>query len=337
MKNIIKANWILGPILLGLYLTTFYHYLLFHTLVEIFSVTVAWMMFAIVWSAKDKHVNGFYIILGVAYLFIGSIDLIHTLAYKGMNIFSGYDANLPTQMWILARYLEAITLFTAQFYLKDRPNINVVLTIYLVTCFVFVSLIFMGYFPNCYIEGKGLTTFKIASEYIISGILLGAIFYLRKNRTFFSNQTYCLIMFAIICTIIAELLFTFYISVYGISNLLGHYFKLISFYLVYKSIVKNSIQEPYDTIFNELKEREAELLKEKELLLKALEKIKTFEGLLPICASCKRIKDENNNWVQVEEYVTEHSDVKFSHGICPECMKKLYPHYYNKIKNKLKK
>lgn len=57
----------------------------------------------------------------------------------------------------------------------------------------------------------------------------------------------------------------------------------------------------------------------------SLKKIKQLEGLLPICASCKQIRDEKGNWNQIEQYISEHSNVKFSHSICTNCAKKLYP------------
>jgi PAS domain S-box-containing protein len=70
---------------------------------------------------------------------------------------------------------------------------------------------------------------------------------------------------------------------------------------------------------------------EKERLyteLKAsLEQTRKLQGLLPICAHCKNIRDDEGYWHQVEAYVTRHSDATFSHGICPDCMKKLYPDY----------
>jgi rubrerythrin len=56
-----------------------------------------------------------------------------------------------------------------------------------------------------------------------------------------------------------------------------------------------------------------------------LEKNKTLTGLLPICASCKQIRDEDGGWIQLESYIEAHSDIVFSHGICPDCIEKLYP------------
>jgi len=60
-----------------------------------------------------------------------------------------------------------------------------------------------------------------------------------------------------------------------------------------------------------------------------LREIKTLRGFLPICASCKKIRDDGGYWSQIEAYISEHSDAKFTHGICPECLKKLYPEYCN--------
>ena len=58
---------------------------------------------------------------------------------------------------------------------------------------------------------------------------------------------------------------------------------------------------------------------------KMLQRMKHLEGILPICASCKRIRDKNGTWHQIESYVSERSEAEFSHGLCPDCAEKLYP------------
>ncbi len=62
-----------------------------------------------------------------------------------------------------------------------------------------------------------------------------------------------------------------------------------------------------------------------EELRRALDEIKTLRGILPICANCKKIRDDQGYWQQVEVYVHDHTDAQFSHGICPDCIRKLYP------------
>jgi len=63
-------------------------------------------------------------------------------------------------------------------------------------------------------------------------------------------------------------------------------------------------------------------------------KVKVLEGILPICASCKRIRNEKGEYEQMEKYVTEHSEASFTHGICHECAKKLYPEYFTGDRNR---
>jgi len=66
-------------------------------------------------------------------------------------------------------------------------------------------------------------------------------------------------------------------------------------------------------------------------LHEALGEVKQLSGLLPICASCKKIRDGKGYWNQLESYISQHSEAQFTHGICPECTKNLYPEYYEKL------
>ena len=74
---------------------------------------------------------------------------------------------------------------------------------------------------------------------------------------------------------------------------------------------------------------EHQLHEEKEKLEKALAEIRTLSGMLPICASCKKIRDDKGYWNQIESYISEHSDAIFSHSICPDCAEKMYPDLYD--------
>jgi hypothetical protein len=193
-------------------------------------------------------------------------------------------------------------------------------------------------FPVCFVEGVGLTAFKKISEYIICLILLGSLLLLRINRDRFETKVYRILILSLACTIVSELAFTFYVSNYGISNLVGHYFKLFSFYLIYKAIIETGIRTPYKLIFKELdatnrnlKKEIAERIKNKKKREKlitelqvALSEIKKLSGLLPICSHCKKIRDDKGYWNSIDAYIQEHSEATFSHSICSECSDKLY-------------
>jgi PAS domain-containing protein len=64
------------------------------------------------------------------------------------------------------------------------------------------------------------------------------------------------------------------------------------------------------------------------LILEDIGELLELRRLLPICASCKKIRDDAGYWHQVEAYITEHTDAEFTHGLCPDCLKKLYPEFY---------
>lgn len=64
-------------------------------------------------------------------------------------------------------------------------------------------------------------------------------------------------------------------------------------------------------------------------LEETLSKVKTLSGLLPICAGCKKIRDDEGNWHQIEVYITNHSEADFSHGLCPDCLKEIYSDFYD--------
>ena len=92
-------------------------------------------------------------------------------------------------------------------------------------------------------------------------------------------------------------------------------------------------QQYYTGIIRDISERK-QIENERDTLIRDLQRslaeVKTLSGLLPICSSCKKIRDDKGYWNQIEAYIHEHSDATFSHGICPDCTQKLYPEYYKK-------
>ena len=241
------------------YLTRLYSYLLFHSIAELFSIIIAGGIFLVGWNSRKYMNNSFFLVLGVSSLFIAVIDLIHTLAYSGMNIFTGYDANLPTSLWIAARYLQAGSCLFASLLIKKTIQPIYLFITYLSVALILVFLIFATLFPVCYIVGVGLTPFKIVSEYIIDIILLVCLLIIIKNRTEFDKKVFSLMISSILATMIAELAFTFYFGVTELPNFIGHIFKIIAFYLLYKAIIQIGIEEPFGLLFRKIKRSELEL------------------------------------------------------------------------------
>ena len=272
IQSIIPGKYIaviaVGLVLFGLYLTSLYSYLLFHSLVEMFSIIVAIGIFIVAWNSRRFLDNNYLLFIGIAYLFIGSLDLVHTLAYTGMGVFQGYGTNLPTQLWIAARYVESLSLLIAFLFVGRRLKGNFVLLGYaVVISLLLASIFYWNIFPQSFVEGAGLTPFKKVSEYIISLILLGSMVLLLKNRRELDKGVFKLLVASIAVTIGSELFFTFYVSAYGLSNLIGHFFKIISFYLIYKAIIETGLTKPYSLLFRNLKQSEEALAQRGQALV----------------------------------------------------------------------
>lgn len=299
------------------------NYLLYHSCIELFGIIVACGVFMIAFNAKQYMRNNFFNFIGIAYLFIASIDFIHLLAYKGMGVFRGNDANTATQLWIGSEYIRAAAFIIAPVLINFTMRMRYLFAAYsAVVIILLLSIFHWKIFPDCFIEGSGLTAFKISSEYIISLILLFSIIIFYRKRDYFEASIIKLLYASIVFSIISSMAFTLYADVYGFSNFIGHILKLTSYSFIYIAIIHTGLRKPYDFLFRDLKQNELKLLN-------ALAEIKTLSGILPICASCKKIRNDKGYWQMVEEYISEHSDAKFSHGICMECARKMYPGVFN--------
>ena len=142
--------------LIGLYIVSRSSYPVFHMLAELFSIIIGFGLFMLIWNSRRFIDNNYLVFISIAYLFIAGLDLIHALAYKGMDVFAGYGANLPTQLWIAARYAESLALLAAPFYINRRLRTNVVLAGFTVLFSLLLVAIFFGFFPDCYIDGLGI-------------------------------------------------------------------------------------------------------------------------------------------------------------------------------------
>lgn len=240
------SSWLI-PIGLAIFLIvlSFNNYLFFHTLSEFFAISIAMLMGVVAWQMYPFTRNNFLMYLGIGYFLIGILDLLHTLSYKGMNIIPGVTPSTAIEFWIGTRYLEALLLLSAPWFLNHSLNRIKTSALFFIIVIGLIFLVYSGYFPIAFIEGKGLTAFKVNSEYMIIALLAAAIFYLKHQQALLDDKIVKVMVVAIIFTMSAELAFTFYVSLYGLSNIAGHIFKLFSFWLIFMAIIKTTLHEPF--------------------------------------------------------------------------------------------
>lgn len=242
-----------------LHLTASYSYLLFHTLIEIVRIVVLGGIFVLAWHSRRWSDNNFLLVIGTGSIFVAALALLHTLSYNGLNLFPGYDANLPTQLWIAVRYLEATAFLFAALSIRRRSSPHALLAGYGLLAVLTAAAIFAGRFPDCYVAGSGLTAFKINSEFFIIGLFGASLAALLARREDFTPQFLQLIVAAILFGGLSGFAFTQYVGVFDYANQVGHYLLLVSTYCLYRAMLVTGIIAPFDLLFRSLKANEAQL------------------------------------------------------------------------------
>lgn len=250
-------------------------YLVFHNITEFFSVMVSLSIFGIGWYAYDQSKNKHALFLSCAFLAIGLIDFMHTLSFPGMTPFiSPNNTNKAILFWISGRLFSALAFLASALillYYKDKRWLSkpvLLICALLVSAIAFVAVIFYpAKLPAMFIDGIGLTSFKIYSEYAINVLLTLAFIAYWKLFSRTGEKIHVYFMAALIISIFSELAFTLYQSAFDTYNMLGHVYKVFAFMLIYYGLFKTSVHYP----FKKLAESEESLRKSEEQFRTAFE------------------------------------------------------------------
>jgi PAS domain S-box-containing protein len=227
-------------------------YLLFHNTAEFFSVMVSLSMFGIGWYSYGQSKNRHTLFLSTAFIAIGLMDFMHTLANAAMPPFlTPNSSNKSTQFWIAVRLFQAVAFLVSAYVYSESSSRwlsrKVLMPSVLLICFlVFTGVTFFpAYVPATFVPGVGLTAFKKISEYLVIGLLCAAVvaYWRRIARTGDRMLIYYLAAF-VIC-IFSELSLAVYTRVFDTYNVLGHIYKVAAFFLIYYGIYRASIKAPY--------------------------------------------------------------------------------------------
>ena len=187
MRALVTA--LLPPVLLALmvWLADGVNHLLAHTLAELFSIVVA--ITALVVASTSRHFtrNHYFVFVSVAIGWCAGLDLLHMVTYKGLHLVATNSANMPTQFWIAARLLQAVAMATAPIMLSRHIPSEWLHALFGTASLVMVLAIFTGHFPEAYIDGQGLTPFKVYSEYLVV-VLLGLSLLFMWHRRALTTQ-----------------------------------------------------------------------------------------------------------------------------------------------------
>jgi PAS domain S-box-containing protein len=245
--------------------------LIFHSAVETFNSLVSFGVFIISLHTYSINKSDFLVFFGIGYFFVGCINIIHAFTYAGISaVFPLGDMNVATQLAVTTRYLAAITCLGSiiLFYKPmQKFKIQVAFAVYFVILVVILLLIFYyRVFPTTFVNGQGLTNFKVVSDYVIAVLLLFAgVFYfrLRDNMDF---QYFFFMECYLMLTIISSIIFTNYYSRYDWASIIAHILQATAYYSIYKGVIRAALKRPYDILFHRIDKVDRDLQTANQLL-----------------------------------------------------------------------
>ncbi|ABR47247.1 Stage II sporulation E family protein [Alkaliphilus metalliredigens QYMF] len=222
-----------------------------HTYLEFISIIISFMIFIVTYYTYDKNKRARLLIFFPMFFIVGMIDFFHTMVYEGMTgFFVESNAPMATTFWIIGRLIFAMGMLGAAlvpYQLKTNyKRVYFVLVSIGVSGLVFYLVAYQIHlFPALFIEGQGLTPLKVVLEYFIMALMIGAIFLYMRDYQKTKNLVFIYVIAGLSFGIFAEASFTLYKSVHDTYNFMGHIYKAISSYLIFKGIFIYNLDAPY--------------------------------------------------------------------------------------------
>ncbi|MBI5925310.1 MAG: EAL domain-containing protein [Aquabacterium sp.] len=234
-----------------------------HTITEFGAIVAALLVFSVAWHARSPGQPGNIVIIGCGFLAVGLIDFGHTLSFKGMPDFvTPSSPEKAIEFWLMARYTAAWTMLVAairpiQPLHSGWPRYALLALALVWTAAMYaIELMAPGFWPRTFVEGKGLTAFKILAEYGVMALAaLAAFVFMRRKSADLAYSTNDLCAAAII-TVLSEACLTMYGSVNDVFILLGHLYKVVAYYFIYRAVFITSVRDPYRRLSEEIEERQ---------------------------------------------------------------------------------
>lgn len=235
---------------------TFYHlfstatYLTIHTTIELASIVVSFAVFVVGWYGYKQNTNLRNLFIGIVFLVVGMMDFVHTLSYIGMPAFlSENTISKASTYWLAARLTCGIgllaTAFTTTHRNHTRFNPWLPFSIAIIAVVSLISIVSFAphMLPSMYAPDVGLMPLKVVLEWVVVAMYTVTIFAFGINRR--NNENVFFLQIALIMSIASELSFTLFGSATDTFDLLGHVYKMIAYYLIFRGLFVSSFQRPY--------------------------------------------------------------------------------------------
>lgn len=233
-------------------------YLPIHLVLELMGIVIGFAIFAVHWQVaiarRLRQRRALY--LGTAFFGVALIDLVHTLTFPGMPTFFGETStDRGIYYWLAARFWMVLALITAAFInARQRPGLLMHRTPLLALNLGLVGLVLLADFTVLqgrtlfFVEGSGLTPLKVQLEYLLVALCLLGVFLYWQQFVRTGGRLAVLVIAALLITALSEIIFTLYSTANDTFNLLGHFYKIGAYYLIFDALFVAAVLLPYEEL-----------------------------------------------------------------------------------------
>ncbi len=227
-------------------------FLALHSIMEIFAIVVAALIFFTGFGAHETRRSLRSLVLGYAFLVVALFDMFHFLSYIGMpDLLSANSPHKAILFWLLARAAAGVGLL-AYILIPERPAVSnaarrtwAIVVAATTTALSYYFLQHPDWAPRMFVPGQGLTPLKINLEWGMFLFYLGTAGLLYQRRKTVTNCDIHSLLLALLLMAAGELFFTLYVQVTNTANLLGHVYKVLAYYFLYRAIFSEAVQQPF--------------------------------------------------------------------------------------------
>jgi PAS domain S-box-containing protein len=253
----------------GLYAASIYNYDLFLSLASLFSIVIALGIFLLVWTSRHYLGNNYLLFIGIAYLFIGGLQMAHTLTLQAIY---EYGDSTSEHLWVATHYVESLTFLAAPLFIghKLRPR-SVFLAYAIITPALLMTVILWNLSPAASIRGGGQALFTDASQYLIALIFANAILLLFQKRRSFNPGVLRLLVTAMTITASVGVVSAIVKTNDELMHTIEYLAQLVSLGLIFQAVVDAGLTRPYQLILRDLSQSRDALRHERDTAQKYLD------------------------------------------------------------------
>ncbi|GLC30912.1 MASE3 domain-containing sensor histidine kinase [Clostridium omnivorum] len=288
-------------LILLLYFMSLKNFNLFCNASELINITCGVSIYAVSKNTYKFSKSGYFLFLGISFLFISSFNLFH-ISYYGVSMGGNFRvSNLLEQKDTVSSFLQAAAVIYSFRYVKKPLNpMTTFLAYLLMAILIFFGVFYFNAVPTCY-GSYGPTIFKKVVEAINIVLLASSGIFLKFNKREFNRETMLFLILSIISMVISQAFLISSIKKPGFMYTIGHLMKVVSIMLIYKAVIQSNLTNPYKSMFSKLKEAKEKLEYKTNELVEINEKLNKENEEFKIMQ--QDLKESKKNYLQLIDFL----------------------------------